>query len=68
MRNPYQDPPRFCPGCGARLEPFMGPEDGPAESWAHPVQPTCKWSEHENLSNRQLAGMKGTVARAASNK
>lgn len=59
----YQDPPVFCPYCGAGMEPFMGPEDGPATSWAHPKAPDCKWSEHENLSNRRVAAARAAARR-----
>lgn len=60
----YQDPPNHCPACGTRLDPFMGPERKPATSWAHPKHTTCTWSEHENLTNRQIAGIKGAATRA----
>lgn len=37
-----RDPLNFCPVCGSGLAPFMGPEDGPAVTWAHPAHPTCR--------------------------
>ena len=63
----YQDPPKFCPACGSEMEPFAGPEDGPAETWGHPAHPTCKWAEYENMTNRQIAGIKAATTRAQSN-
>ena len=63
----YQDPPNFCPACGSQLAPFMGPEDGPAETWEHPEHPSCKWTEYQNLSTRQIAGMRAAATRAKSN-
>lgn len=66
-KGQYQEPPNYCPVCGSKLEPFMGPEDGPAETWEHPRHSSCKWTEYQNLSNRQIAGMKAAVTRATNN-
>lgn len=59
----YQDPPKFCPLCASELEPFAGPEAGPAETWAHPKHPECEWSEYENMTNHQIGGIRAGVSR-----
>lgn len=64
-RGIYIDPPKHCPSCGSQLAPFMGPEDGPARTWEHPQHTHCKWSEWQNLTNRQIAGIHAAELRKA---
>jgi hypothetical protein len=45
----------------------MGPEEGPAETWEHPEHPSCKWTEYQNLSNRQIASIRAAATRAKNN-
>ncbi len=46
-----------CPRCGAAMNPHMGRENGPTESWAHPADTKCQWNEYEGITNRQVAGV-----------
>ncbi len=52
----YQDPPKPCPICGERLIPHDGPEDGPAQSWAHPCS-DCRIGGMEGIKEPQLIAL-----------
>ena len=55
----------LCPYCDCRLTPHTGVENGRTDSWAHPVNKVCKWSEFEGLTNRQIASVRSRLAKTS---